>query len=106
MFFLSSGVGGGQDAFFEAVRASVPLDPPLMSNRKWDALSDSLFGGLAELGADRILLVWTDLAEMVAAAPGEAEIALEVLTDVADTLAEPKYTQGQPVLLTVLTSTE
>jgi hypothetical protein len=106
VFFLSTGVGGGHDAFFDAVRATLPLDPPLKSNRSWDALSDSLFGGLDELGADRVLLMWTDAAKMVAAAFDEADIALEVLADVAATLAEPNYTAGRPVSLTVLMVTD
>lgn len=79
VFSLSTGVSGGHDAFFDAVRATLSLDPPLASNYSWDALSDSMFGGLDELGADRVLLVWTDEAEMVAAAPAEADIAVAVL---------------------------
>ncbi|WP_446216269.1 barstar family protein [Micromonospora sp. IBHARD004] len=106
VFSLSTGAGGGRDAFFNAVRATLPLDPPLASNYSWDALSDSLFGGLVILGVDRVLLVWTDAAEMLAAAPDEADIAFGVLVQTAADLAEPKYTQGRPVSVTVLTATE
>lgn len=64
-----------------------------------------MFGGLQQLGADQVLLLWPNAAQLVAAVPGEADIALEVLADVAATLAEPRYTQGRPVSLTVLTAT-
>src|SRR5208282_6398864 len=33
-------------SFFEAVRTTLPLDPPLVGSRSWDALSDSLWEGL------------------------------------------------------------
>lgn len=35
-----------KDDFFEAVRAVLPLDPPLVLNKVWDALSDSIWEGL------------------------------------------------------------
>lgn len=103
VYSLSTGVGGGRDAFFDAVRATLPLDPPLISNHSWDALSDSVFGGLYALGAGRVLLIWADAAEMAAADPSEASIAMEVLADVAATLAEPQHTQDRPTSVTVLT---
>ncbi|MEU4679097.1 barstar family protein [Micromonospora sp. NPDC023737] len=106
IFSLPSRAGAGREAFFDAVRAALPLDPPLLGNRSWDALSDSLFGGLLALGADRILLVWTNAARMVAVSPDEADTAMAVLADVAAMLAEPKFTQGRPVSLAVLAVTE
>jgi hypothetical protein len=44
--------------FFEAMKALLPLDPPLVGNRSWDALSDSLWSGLDQLAADNIAIVW------------------------------------------------
>ncbi|MEU5940277.1 barstar family protein [Micromonospora sp. NPDC047548] len=105
-FILSTGVGSGRDAFFDAVRATLPLDPPLASNYSWDALADSMFGGLVLLDVDRVLVVWTDAAEMMAVAPEDADTAVSVLVQTVTDLAEPKYTQGRPVSVTVLIVTE
>ena len=44
-------------SFFNAVRRTLPLDPPLHSNRVWDALSDSFWSGLDELDDERIVIV-------------------------------------------------
>ncbi|WP_326560011.1 barstar family protein [Micromonospora sp. NBC_01796] len=107
VYSLSTGAGGGRDAFFDAVRATLPLDPPLASNYSWDALADSIFGGLVILDVDRVLVVWTDAAEMTAAAPVDADTAASVLVQTAADLAEPRYTQGHPVFsVTVLMVTE
>ncbi|WP_328650327.1 hypothetical protein OG598_18465 [Micromonospora sp. NBC_00330] len=54
VYSLSTGAGGGRDAFFDAVRGTLPLDPPLASNYSWDALADSIFGGLVIAGVDRV----------------------------------------------------
>jgi hypothetical protein len=81
-----------RDDFFNAVRETLPLDPPLVSNRSWDALSDSLWGGLDALSAGHVVIVWANSDVMARAAPVDYETALEILTDIADTLAERDFT--------------
>jgi hypothetical protein len=85
-----------RESVFKAIRASCPLDPPLHGNRNWDALSDSLWNGLYELEQDCILIVWPDADALRRAAPDEHQVALEVLADIAETLADPKFTGGKP----------
>ncbi|MFD2764797.1 barstar family protein [Micromonospora eburnea] len=106
VYLLSTGAGGGRDAFFDAVRAALPLDPPLVSNNSWDALADSMFGGLVLLDVGQVLVVWTDAAEMIVTAPEDADTAVSVLVQTATDLAEPKYTQGRPLSVTVLLATD
>jgi hypothetical protein len=100
-FSLSTGDGAGRDAFFDAVRDALPLDPPLVSNRSWDALSDSLFGGLHALGVDRVVVVWPDAPALCDASPTDYATAVSVLTDVSESMAEPKYTNNRPTELSV-----
>lgn len=33
-------------ALFRCLSASLPMDPPIQSDRSWDALSDSIWGGV------------------------------------------------------------
>src|SRR6266849_4353557 len=61
--------------FFEGVRGVFPLDPPLGGALNWDALNDSLWGGLDSLKDDRIVIVWPDASHMRAYAPEEYAIA-------------------------------
>ena len=91
-----------QASFFEAVRTTLPLDPPLVSSRGWDALSDSLWQGLYMLPARRIAILWLGTRGMATSAPAEFEIALSVLADVANLLADPQATCENPKEVAVL----
>jgi hypothetical protein len=73
--------------FFRAVRAVLPLDPPLARDDNWDALADSLFGGLDGLEQASIAVLWPGAAGLVAAHPDEFRIAVEVLGDVCAALS-------------------
>src|ERR1700733_6989896 len=50
--------------FFEAVRRTLPQDPPLGIYNNWDGLSDSLCGGLYEHPARRIAILWLGTGSM------------------------------------------
>ncbi|MGW5116408.1 barstar family protein [Streptomyces noursei] len=101
VFTLSTAGRADKEAFFKAVRESVPLAPPLGTSRLvWDALSDSLWGGLHELNSSRVVIVWPD-ARPVAGAEGDFWIALDILREVAESLAEVRYTGGRTTQVSV-----
>lgn len=83
-------------SFFEAIRATLPLDPPLVGTRSWDALSDSLWEGLSTHGSRRIAILWPNARAMAAVAPEDFEIAISLLEDVATSLADPRATRDNP----------
>ena len=90
-------------SFFDAVCAACPLDPPLMRVRLvWDALSDSLWGGLDALEADKVALLWPESGTMEKRSPSDYAIAREVMSSVTISLADTKATVGQPTLVTVV----
>jgi barstar (barnase inhibitor) len=97
LYIISTGARSGCAAFFDAVRASLPLDPPVMSSCNWDALSDSLWQGLYDLGVPRVVIMWPDSAPFRAETPQDFDIALAVLADVAEVLADQRATVGKPV---------
>ena len=74
-----------------------------MSNYSWDALSDSLWGGLDSLETSRVLIVWLD-CDRLEKSSEDFELALSVLRDITETLASPKLIQGKPKEVTVLLS--
>lgn len=90
------------DEFFEGVRRTLPLDPPLHSNRSWDALEDSLWAGLHSLGESRIVMVWPDAFEMEVHSPKDFAIAENILSELPPSLADTKLTVGVPKQLLVL----
>ncbi|MFF8535625.1 barstar family protein [Streptomyces sp. NPDC015532] len=101
VFTLSTAGRTDKEAFFLAVRETLPLDPPLGTFRMvWDALSDSVQGGLHALRSPRVVILWPD-AQQVASAQGEFRIALSILRDVVATLAEARYTGGRPTRVSV-----
>jgi hypothetical protein len=100
--FRLPGSLASKDEFFEGIRQSLPLDPPLQSNRSWDALSDSLWSGLDNLKERKIVIVWPDASRMKALAPEAFSIATSILMDLISTLADEKTTLGNTKDLRVL----
>jgi hypothetical protein len=92
---LSTTGGSGRKAFFDAVRAACPLDPPLRSERSWDALEDSLWEGLFQLPHRRIVITWLDAGEYRRVSQRDHAIAVRVLGHIADSLADEAATTGR-----------
>jgi len=85
-----------RESFFNTIRATLPLDPPLVSSRSWDALSDSLWEGLRSISNRRIAILWPNARVMTYTASADFELALNVLEDVATSLSDPVLTSGNP----------
>jgi len=101
--YVLSGTGiTDRESLFEAVRMSLPLDPPLVGSKSWDAMSDSLWSGLDALTSGRIIIIWTNSSAMEQLAPRDFELALKVFEDVAQSLADPVATNGEPKEVRVL----
>ncbi len=88
--------------FFDAVRATFPLDPPLHGHHSWDALADSLWSGLDGLQEEDIVIVWRDARPMQMQAAADFAIALDILHDLPGMLADVGLTVNQPKKLLVL----
>ncbi|MFC8340841.1 barstar family protein [Streptomyces rubiginosohelvolus] len=98
---LSTAGRTDKEAFFTAVRNALPLDPPLGTFRRvWDALADSVWGGLHELKSPRVIIVWPD-TRPVAGAERDFRTALSILRDVAASLADDRDTGGRPTQVSV-----
>ncbi len=95
MFSLSTRGAATRADFFDVVRASLPLDPPQIG-KSWDALLDSVWGGMYEVGASIVLITWTGAADLQRASPEDYAIAMEVFRDLVSTLGNEKYTVGKP----------
>lgn len=89
-------------SFFDAVRAVLPLDPPLLGNRSWDALSDSIWGGLDALDSDRIAIIWENAASLQDASHTDYETALEIFMELSASLADEQATDGKPKEIAVV----
>jgi hypothetical protein len=89
-------------SFFEAIRSSIPLDPPLASSNSWDALSDSLWQGLYCHPAKRIAILWPNADAMATSSASEFSIALAILEDVAISLSDVSLTRGSPKEVSIL----
>lgn len=101
LFALPAGIGS-KDDFFEGVRSTFPLDPPLQSNRSWDALADSLWAGLDGLQEGKLVIVWPNAFRMRGLAPKEFDVATSVLSDLCVSLADIEATVGNTKQLLVL----
>lgn len=91
-----------KQSFFEAVRSVVPLDPPLASNRSWDALSDSLSSGLMETPEQQVAIIWSESARMAARDPQQYDIAIQVLEDIVALCGDDEVTDNNPKRVVVV----
>lgn len=89
-------------AFFDAIKATLPLDPPIVGSQSWDALSDSIWNGLDNSTAQQLAIIWPGSDEMARTECEEFEQATSVLSDISDLLADPEATVGQTKALVVL----
>ncbi len=87
---LRTGDGTSRSAFFDTVRARAPLDPPLSTDRSWDALLDSLSAGLWQSAEGTILIAWLDASRFEAACSEEHAIAVDVLVSTCVRLSESR----------------
>lgn len=101
MFVLPRGISD-RASFFRGVKAACPLDPPLVRNVVWDALSDSLWNGPDGLDESAIAIIWPQSAVMAEAAPGEFSIARDILTNITASLGDGDATVGQPKQIAVV----
>ena len=104
VYALPAGADDGE-GFIRAAAAVLPLDPPLHAMKSWDALSDSLWGGLDRAGDSKVAIAWADAGRLRERSPGDFAIAVEVLADLVDSLGDPDATAGRPVQLAVLVGT-
>ncbi|WP_167536727.1 barstar family protein [Streptomyces subrutilus] len=83
-----------RDRIFEGFREGLPMDPPNYSSRSWEALSDSLFGGLLKIEASRVVIVWEDALKHESLDIGNPSEGLSILEEVADQL-ENRHITGE-----------
>ena len=83
-----------KSAFFDAVVATFPLDPPLMrvGNDVWDALWDSLRSGLLGVPARRIAVLWPDAYRLRRFHPREYDTAVFFLSLLPEHLSHGEWT--------------
>src|SRR5262245_32731316 len=63
VFEITTGQGSGRAAFFDAVRAVLPQDPPLLGTVSWDALSDSIWEGIHNIESSIVVILWPDASD-------------------------------------------
>ncbi|MDP9929111.1 barstar family protein [Variovorax paradoxus] len=94
VFDLPSDIGNKFE-FFDAVRAVLPLDPPLHPvGENWDALNDSLWAGLHSLRTPGNIIVWRRFDLLKNNSRSDFEIAVGVFNSIANTISDPKYGGG------------
>lgn len=102
LYIFRSGSAASKDAFFDAARPSLPLDPLLEGpNNSWDAFSDSFFGGIYELDGPGVVILWPDAYAMKVSSPRDFEIAVGALSQVSDSLSNPRTTANRNKLVAV-----
>jgi hypothetical protein len=92
----------GRVSFFRGVKATCPLDPPLVRDDVWDALSDSLWNGLDALAESAIAVIWPESAVMAEVAADDFSIARDILANISESIADSNATQGQPKQIAVV----
>lgn len=95
VFMLSGNIDSVQ-ALFASIWESIPLDPPLLSDRSWDALSDSLWEGLRQLNCGKVVVLWPNSERLAMSSPEAYEVAIDILSDIPLTPFDAVTTSGVP----------
>lgn len=96
VFILATKGASTRADFFEQVKKSLPLDPPLLGSRSWDALADSLWAGIDSLDATVVVIIWTGASDLRRDAPDDFTIAMTVFRDLTESLGKWTETYGEP----------
>lgn len=104
-YLLEVGEDQTQKGLFESVRRSLPQDPPLGRYRDvWEALDDSVWGGLAEAhpAGGEAVVYWRDAFRMRSADRAAYDLFVEIFGNIAESLGNPRYNPAPLRLLVLL----
>ena len=106
VFTLPAGIASKED-FFDAVRTVFPLNPRLARGvENWDALKDSLEGGLAfDVEASSVVIVWPDPWLLTEFDREAGPIAVAILSELPEQLADPEAKVGRTKAVTTILGT-
>lgn len=95
---------GLKDEFCSAVAENLPLDPPYdaVYGHNWDALDDSLWGGMDSLSEDKILIIWNSAGKMQNNDAQSFEIVCDIFSNLTVSLVDEKKKENKPFQLTVI----
>lgn len=92
VYHLATGDASDKESFIRAVSRVLPLDPPIVGFRNWDALSDSLFGGLDSQDVKGITIMWTGGATLEGRSRGDFDMAVSMFHQVVELLSSEEAT--------------
>ena len=95
---------GTKDGFCSAVVENLPLDPPYNADygHNWDALDDSLWGGMDSLSEDRILIIWNFAGKMKNNDAQSFEIVCDIFSNLTVSLPDEKEKENKDFQLVVI----
>jgi hypothetical protein len=97
--------------FFTAARLNLPLDPPLGFHYRnpngeyeesWDALSDSLWGGVLSVKEPRVVIAWRDPSSLESADGGAGRTAVDILLSLPADADDAAITGGERRTVVIL----
>lgn len=87
--FVIGGAPRSAREFIAAVSEAIPTDPLLGRNEGWDALSDSVFGGLRTLPGERAAIVWPESTRLALSDHEAYRTACEIFRHLVPEVAAP-----------------
>jgi len=101
--FESEGRGvRDKGSFFARAIETLPQDPELVAgDPNWDALVDSLWGGLARLDDSRVAILWLEVEKMLERGVPDLLVAACCFQRLASEVSKTEHGFPHPMLLTV-----
>jgi len=91
------------DSFYAEAANILPLDPPLTGiKRNWDAFTDSLWEGLANLECSKVVIIWSNADKMVNTALSQLIEICIVMNDVIKSVSQESTGISVPVNLALI----
>lgn len=88
-------------SFFTKAGEQLPHEPGLVAQSSWDAMVDTIGGGLAKLGDKRVAFVWTKAEKMIERGLPDLLIAVDCFQQLSSDVATTKHGFPHPMLLRI-----
>jgi hypothetical protein len=101
IFELDGASIGDKISLFVKAGEHLPHENGLIARNSWDALIDTLWGGLAELNAERVAFIWTHAEKMLEHSLTDMLIANDCFQHLASEVATTEHGFPHPMLLKI-----
>jgi hypothetical protein len=87
--------------FFQEAIKVLPQNPPLKGRTNLDAFADSIWGGMDEVGYDKVAIIWEKSNYIINKSPNDLSKIIQCFEELSDSFKTVEYGLDKPIILKV-----